>query len=162
MKKTFVLLCLLFSSVSFAQRLDPFLGLVERYPIVYNDIAIQRGGAQATFDNRGNRIVIVSPQFLSTISNNVAGAVLQHEYCHHDMGHTTVTIQDEASADCCAAGALAAAGRKDVIEEWVESLAAEGCSYDPTTPLDEVNRSHPCGTQRAVIAQECARIIFEG
>lgn len=139
---------------------EPFLGLPMRYPTFPHPNA-DNNIALALIHN-GRQIVLWGPNTARNLGPQIMGFFMQHEFAHHDLEHTTGTrnhltsAQKEAESDCQAAQALVEYGRSDVIPEVVNWFARQGCYYDPGTPIEHVQSSHPCGTQRANIVRQCA------
>lgn len=140
---------------------EPFLGLPMRYPTFAHPQADSSIGLALL--HNGQPIVLFGPNAAMQLGNNLMGFFIQHEYAHHDLGHTRLnpamvkrTIV-EAQADCQAAKSIIAYGLGHIIPQVIQWHAQQGCQYDPRTPLENLNISHPCGTQRAEIISQCSR-----
>lgn len=140
---------------------EPFLGLPMRYPTFAHPQADASIGLALL--HNGQPIVLFGPNIAMRLGNNIMGFIIQHEYAHHDLGHTRLnpamvkrTII-EAQADCQATKSMISYGLGHIIPQVVNWHAQQGCQYDPRTPLENLNISHPCGTQRAQIIQQCAQ-----
>lgn len=91
--------------------------------------------------------------------------LMAHECCHHTRGHlqrlrelshekallamSFVNRSIELDADCCAAAALARAGRSDAVSEAARRMRSFGAM--PTGP-----GGYPSGDMRAMLIEECA------
>lgn len=90
--------------------------------------------------------------------------LMAHECCHHTRGHlqrlrqlsheralalSFVSRDFELDADCCAAAALAKAGRLDAVGEAARRMRSFGAM--PTGA-----RGYPSGDVRAMLIEECA------
>jgi len=146
---------------NFGQR-EPFLGLPMRYPTFAHPQADSSIGLALM--HNGQPVVLFGPNAAMQLGNNLMGFFLQHEYAHHDLGHTRLnpamvkrTII-EAQADCQAAKSIISYGYGHIIPQVIQWHAQQGCQYDPSIPLENLNISHPCGTQRAQIIKQCAGI----
>jgi hypothetical protein len=137
---------------------DPFFGLPIRWPTYFDDSAMSMGGGMATTVNK-QRVVVMSPKWVDMVGALVAGAALQHEYCHHDNSYSPISAVREADADCCAARHMARAGRTDGIWAVARYFGKDGCNYDPKLPIELTPASHPCGTQRENIVLRCGGLI---
>lgn len=137
---------------------EPFFGLPIRWPTYYHDSAIAMGGGMATIVN-GQRVVVMSPTWIGNVGPLIAGAVLQHEYCHHDNSYSPISAVREADADCCSAKHMAMAGRVDAITATAQYLEKGGCNYDPNLPIELTPGTHPCGIQRKFIVLKCGGLI---
>jgi hypothetical protein len=161
MLKIIILVVSLLTSVStFAQQLDPFIGLPVRWPTFMNEISYKYGGGFATYDNSGRPVVFISQARHAQVGDLIMGAILQHEYCHHEIPVYPTVALKEASADCCSAGYLAKGGEygRAALEAIIDLHYSEGCSYNPNIPLDQIPASYPCGIQRARILKQCSGI----
>lgn len=143
---------------SFGPQQEPFLGLPMRYPTFAHPQA-EQNIAQA-FLHDGQPIVLFGPQAAMNLGSNIMGFFIQHEYAHHDLRHPLrndiPSAIKEADADCNAAKSLVQSGMGQVIPQVVGWFQARGCNYNPSTPIQFVTDSHPCGTQRAAIIRQCA------
>lgn len=135
---------------------EPFSKLEMRYP-TYSHKAADKLTAIAVY-SRGRPIVLYSPKAARKYTAKVMGSILQHEYCHHDLGHRGRggEAADEAQADCCASFNIDKFERRDMLEEIIAFNAEKECKYDPKTPLTQIRGSHPCGEQRAYIYNYCS------
>lgn len=141
-------------------QVEPFLGLPMRYPTFPHQQADSSIGLALL--HNGQPIVLFGPNTAMQLGNNLMGFFIQHEYAHHDLGHTRLNpafvkrTVIEAQADCQAAKNIIGYGLGRIIPEVVQWHASQGCQYDPRTPLENLNISHPCGTQRAQIIKQCS------
>lgn len=134
---------------------EPFTDLPMRYP-TYSHPAADQQTAMAVYD-RGRPIVLYGPRAAKKLDAHVMGAILQHEYCHHDLHHRGQSSASmEAQADCCGSYHLEDYERHDLVEFITDFTDQAGCSYDAKTPISQVNEDHPCGQQRAYVYNFCA------
>lgn len=136
---------------------DPFVNLRVRVNVMTSTMT---PGANAVLDYNRKPLVVYNPHFARFMGTEVMGQVLQHEYCHHELGHlkdhSPNTAQREADADCCSAYYLVEQGKSDILRATIQKLSAMSCSYAPETPISQVTDNHPCWLQRARILRYCA------